>query len=332
MIGYYIHHHGHGHRTRAASICAHVDSPVTALSSAPLGSAADAFDDVVTLPRDDLAVHTAHDPTAHGVLHWVPRHDEGLRERMNALSAWITEARPRLLVADVSVEVTLLARLHGVPVVVLAMPGQRTDPPHTLCYRTADHLIAPWSREVYDPEWLRPFANKTAYVGGMSRFDGRPASSSSGSARPRRLVMSGGSSITLDDLRDYSTRFPEYRWDGLGVAGGPWSDDPWPAIAGADVVIGHAGQNTVADIAAAARAAVVVAEPRPFDEQRATATALDAAGIAVGLEAWPDPGRWPELIECARRLDPLEWKRWRVEGAAARAAAVLDELAQGRQS
>ncbi|MEU5843775.1 glycosyltransferase [Rhodococcus sp. NPDC047139] len=332
MIGYYIHHHGHGHRTRASSICAHLRTPVTALSSAALGDAADDFDDVVRLPRDDLAVDTAHDPTAHEVLHWAPTHDDGLRERMHALGSWIAEARPSLLVVDVSVEVTLLARLYGIPVVVSAMPGERTDTAHTLAYSVADHLIAPWSQEVYDPHWMRAYAGKTSYVGGISRFDGRPAPGPASSGKPRVLVMSGsgGSSITVDDLRRLSARFPEYIWDGVGVAGGSWLDDPWPALTAADVVIGHAGQNTVADIAAAARPAVVIAEARPFDEQHATAHALDRSGLAVGLDGWPDPDRWPELIERARGLDPIEWKRWRVDGAAARAAAVLDDLARSR--
>jgi len=328
MIGYYIHHHGHGHRTRASSICAHLRTPVTALSSAPLGTAADAFDDVVLLPRDDLAVDTAQDPTAHDVLHWVPTHDDGLRERMHALVSWIAATRPSLLVVDVSVEVTLLARLYGIPVVVLAMPGERTDTAHTLAYRVADHLIAPWSQDVYDPHWLRSYA--TSYVGGISRFDGRPSPTRTAGEKPRVLVMSGsgGSSITVDDLHRFSSRFPQYEWEGLGVAGGPWIDDPWPVLTGADVVIGHAGQNTVADIAAAARPAVVIAEPRPFDEQRSTATALEKAGLTVGLDGWPDPNRWPELIERARGLGPVEWKRWQVDGAAARAAAILDELAE----
>lgn len=173
MIGYYIHHHGHGHRTRASSICAHLRTPVTALSSVPLGTAADAFDDVVLLPRDDLAIDTAQNPTAHDVLHWVPTHDDGLRERMHALGSWIAATRPSLLVVDVSVEVTLLARLYGIPVVVLAMPGERTDTAHTLAYSVADHLVAPWSQEVYDPHWLRRYP--TSYVGGISRFDGRPS-------------------------------------------------------------------------------------------------------------------------------------------------------------
>ncbi len=44
---------------------------------------------------------------------------------------------------------------------------------------------------------------------------------------------SGGSSITVDDLHRFSSRLPQYEWEGLGVAGGPWIDDPWPVLTGA---------------------------------------------------------------------------------------------------
>lgn len=329
MIGYYIHHHGHGHRTRAASICARTSEPVTALCSAPLGRFADVFADVVELPRDDESVDTAEDPTAGGLLHWVPRHDRGLRERMAALASWVATARPRLLVVDVSVEVAVFARLLGVPVVVVAMPGERTDTPHRLGYRAAEHIVAPWPREVYEPAYLRPYAEKTTYVGGISRFDGRPVAGPAPGGRPRVLVLSGsgGSSLSAERLHELAERHPGYAWDGVGVPGGPWVDDPWSDLSRADVVVGHAGQNSVADIAAARRPAIVVAEPRPYDEQCATADALGRAGLAVTLPAWPHPDDWSKLLRRALRLDPAQWSRWRTEGAAGRAAAVLDEVA-----
>ena len=43
---------------------------------------------------------------------------------MARLSAWIAESRPRVIVVDVSVEVALLARLFGIPVVSVALPGR----------------------------------------------------------------------------------------------------------------------------------------------------------------------------------------------------------------
>ena len=74
---------------------------------------------------------------------------------------------------DVSVEVALFVRLLGVPVIVMAMPGERIDGPHALVHQIADHIIAAWPRELYEPEWLRAYAAKTSYVGGISRFGDR---------------------------------------------------------------------------------------------------------------------------------------------------------------
>ena len=48
------------------------------------------------------------------------------------------------MVVDVSVEVAILVRLLGVPVVVMAMPGDRIDAPHDLVYQAADHILAAW--------------------------------------------------------------------------------------------------------------------------------------------------------------------------------------------
>ena len=69
-------------------------------------------------------------PAAHGVLHWAPHHDAGLRGRMALIAQWVADVHPSAAVIDVSVEVAALLRLLGVPVVVVAMPGERIDAPH----------------------------------------------------------------------------------------------------------------------------------------------------------------------------------------------------------
>lgn len=74
---------------------------------------------------------------------------------------------------DVSVEVALFVRLLGVPVILMAMPGERIDGPHALVHQIADHIIAASPQELYEPEWLRAYAAKTSYVGGISRFGDR---------------------------------------------------------------------------------------------------------------------------------------------------------------
>ena len=48
------------------------------------------------------------------------------------------------MVVDQSVEVCLLARLHGVPVVAMTAPGRRTDPAHALGFGTASAVVGAW--------------------------------------------------------------------------------------------------------------------------------------------------------------------------------------------
>jgi UDP-N-acetylglucosamine--N-acetylmuramyl-(pentapeptide) pyrophosphoryl-undecaprenol N-acetylglucosamine transferase len=325
MIGYYIHHQGSGHLTRAQCICAHLRSPVTALSSLPVADGL--FDHVVRLPADDLAARVI-DPTAHDVLHWVPVGDRGLRERMAAIGQWITGQNPAAIVVDVSVEVALLARLHGVPVIAMVLPGQRTDTAHQLVHHVADVLIAAWPREVYDPAWLGEYRDKTHYVGGISRFAGRRPSPRDTDSSPASILVlagGGGSEFTPQMVEDCTRHHCRYRWRTAGI--GQWIDDPWPLMCEADVIVSHVGQGAVADIAAAAKPAVLVPSVRPFDEQHATATALAAAGLAVTVEELPRPADWPTLIDDARHLDADRWRLWGVDGAAARAAAVIELVA-----
>lgn len=329
MIGYYIHHHGTGHLSRAQSICTHLDTPVTALTSLKLDEP-HPFHAVVTLPRDDSAVR-AEDSTAHGVLHWAPLHDSGFRGRMALITQWVADASPAAAVIDVSVEVTTLLRLLGVPVIVVAMPGERVDPPHRMAYQLADHILAAWSRDLYEPPWLSPHSNKVSYVGGISRFDGRPQESAERVEAPTVLVLqgSGGSDIRLEMIGACAEEYPQYHWRALGMAGAPWANDPWPAICAADVIVAHAGQNSIADIAAAGKPAIIIGQPRPFDEQLATARALSRAGLAIVLEDWPDLGAWPSLFEAAGALETDGWRRWQTAGAAARAADTVAAIAQG---
>ena len=128
LIGYYAHHHGSGHLHRCRTIAEHLAElghPARILSSAP---GAD-----VPLPldtADDPATEPDRDVDAHGTLHYVPLHRSGLTGRMGMIAEWIARHRPAVMYVDVSVEVSLLARLMGVPVVGIAMPGRRDDPAH----------------------------------------------------------------------------------------------------------------------------------------------------------------------------------------------------------
>ena len=327
MIGYYVHHQGRGHASRAASIAAATEQEVVVLSSLP--RPATWTGGWVLLDRDDGgAAPTAVD--AGGRLHWVPLHDAGLAARMAAVSAWIVANRPSLLVVDVSVEIAVLARLHGVPVVTFALPGDRGDAPHGLGFDMADTVLACWpdgaggvvgGLSASSEAKLRP-------IGAISRFH---RSASDPAPVPRTVLVlsgAGGSGPDAALLTAARASTPDWTWTVLDGTPEGWVDDPWPLICAADVVITHAGQNALADVAAAGRPAIVVPQDRPHDEQLWAARALERDGDypVLVLDTFPASG-WEALLERAATLDGGAWRRWNDGAGAVRAARVLDERA-----
>ena len=279
------------------------------------------------LPRDDQAERVSGE-TAHGALHWAPHHDSGFQSRMDAIARWVAQARPDAVVTDVSVEVAAFVRLLGVPVIVMALPGRRFDAPHLLAHRLADHIVAAWPQELGVPAWLRPHAEKTSYVGGISRFDERSCSPSNASPKVRVLILGGASAVFGSAIDDCARACPGTMWTVLGGTDGCWKDDPWPQICAADVIVTHAGQSAVADVAVAGRRAVVIPQPRPFDEQAVTAAVLRRYRLATVTRGWPGVRAWPAVLAQTLASDPRRWSRWRVQGAAARAATAIERTAQ----
>ena len=334
MIGYYVHHQGEGHALRAISIAAHTTQPVVGLSSRPRPD--NWVGDWVQLPRDDDSVPGApferdlRDPTGNGRLHWVPYRSLGLTARMAAISSWIALKGPSMLVVDVSVEVAVLARLHGIPVLAVAMPGDRDDEAHRLGYDLAAGILAPWPDRFAPKGWPIRWNDKTHCVGAFSRFDRRsfpPVDPYRG--RRRRVVVlggTGGSYYTRRELAASVAATPTWHWNTLG-AGPDWVADPWPILTAADVVITHAGQNAVADVAAARRPAIVIPAERPHHEQEATAASLSRAGLALCCPRWPAPSDWTALLETAVAMDGDRWRLWAPGDGAVKAAAIVDRYA-----
>lgn len=340
MIGWYAHHHGRGHVHRALALGVHlatVGEEVTVLTSAepPPGGARVGW---VGLPRDDEPAPdpVGADPTAHGHLHWVPRHHEGLRTRAAALSAWIAAHRPRAMVVDVSQEVALLARLHGVPVVSTVLPGDRTDAAHAVGLGVSDAVVGFWPRGAGLARLPDGVAGRLHEVGALSRFDldgGRALPQARpGGAGPQRATLVGGrggdawTAAQADRLR---AQAEAAGWEVTVLgAGGTWVDDPWAAVAGADVVVSHAGQNALAEVAAARRPAVVVPAARPHEEQVSTGRALARGGWPVRVLDRLDASDWPALLDEVAGLDGDAWAGWCDGRAAERFARVLAQVAR----
>jgi hypothetical protein len=323
MIGYYIHHQGSGHRMRAEAITGQLSVPVVALSSADIDSTG--YADLIRLMRDDLSENPL-DVAAGGALHWAPRLDSGLRARMAQIAEFVSVHRPDAMVVDVSVEVAAFVRLLGVPVIVTAMPGERTDPPHLLAYQLADAIIAPWPQELYQPDWLIPHLHKTTFTGGISRFDGRPLDVAT-DRQSDVLIMTGtgGATTSQEAVTRLAADHPGLTIRGLGPAFGTWSDDPWLQLCSTRLVITNAGQGSVADVAAARKPAVLLPQDRPFDEQLRTGRTVARAGLAHVAPAWPSAGEWATILASIPK-SASSWSRWRTAGAARRAAAAIEAV------
>ena len=340
-VGWYVHHHGTGHLQRFLAVREHLKG-VVGLSSLPRPATL-APDEWVTLALDAPAT-AGSDPTAGGVLHWAPLQHPGLRGRMAAVAEWISAAMPDVLVCDVSVEVTALARLMGVPVVWIAQRGVRRDAPHQLAYTLAT-VVAPWTEALATPDTGLP--ETARFVGAISRFDGRASEPPPGRRAVTLVLGGGGHEVRPAQVSDAASGLADWSWTvaGLGEpvgtpAGGPVGasgldrvrdrgtvSDTWRLLCDADVVVASAGGNLVAEVAAARRPLVCLPQSRPFNEQHDGAGALARAGLAETLSGWPDPAGWREVLTRAQARDPCSWERLHDGRGAARLAAVIRERA-----
>ncbi|GAA0553511.1 hypothetical protein GCM10010172_40060 [Paractinoplanes ferrugineus] len=317
LTGWYVHHHGAGHLTRFRAVRRFLPGAVVVFSSLPEPAALPPATTWIHLDRDDDGRPADADPTAGGLLHWAPLGHAGHARRFAAIAGALGARRFDRFVVDVSVEVALLVRLLGVPTVVITQPGDRGDAPHRLAYSTAARVLAPWPAGTHPA----PATRALVEVGGISRFDGRERV-----VRPDPgTVLVLGAGVAEPDFAAAASATPGTRWQLAGGSAATWLDDPWAALQRAEVVVTAAGQNSIADIAAAGARAVVVPQPRPFDEQVATGRVLADRRLAVVEPAWPAPHEWPAVLDRARAQHP-DWTQWGVAGAARRAAEAITEV------
>ncbi len=339
MIGWYVHHHGIGHRRRLEAIAPHVEDHVTGLGS---GDPPEDLDvSWVPLAREDTG-GSPHDPTAGGVFHWVPVGDDGLRHRMATVAAWADVTDCRLFVVDGSIEVALFARLLGLPTVVIASRGRRDDRPHHIAYDSATAIIAPWVRDAHPRWWPARWLDKTHWVGGLSRWDtrtdpGAPVACDHDGRCALLLLGTGGHVLLPQDVEVAAAATPGWHWHVAGrmapvthpgVTHHGFVSDAWPLLQHADVVIGPCGAGAVGEVAAAGARYVALPQPRPYREQEDRAERLADLGRLVLGPSRPQPGEWAPLLAAALELPEDGWSDIHDGKGAHRAAMVLDGLVE----
>lgn len=327
VIGYYVHHHGAGHLTRArvvASVLRARGAEVVLLGSDLRGAAG------VTLPRDNDGIEPFVDPQASGAVHWAPLGHPGFSARMQTIAAWVKDRKPSVVVVDVSVEVVTLLRLLGVPTVVVAQPGERADDAHTVAYRCATAIMAPWPAEADPCPALRPFADKVTHTGGISGLQvhqrtpqvgvvltGRGGEHLGHRAEGKGALSKGRPGI-VESLRG---DLPGMTW--VEAGGRKWIAEVGSLLARAQVVVSHCGQNAVADIAALDVPAVLCPQPRPHAEQEHLSAEISRLGLAQTATLHRGtPSDWSTIVERAIH-SPTQWDRWHTVSAPTRAADII---------
>jgi predicted glycosyltransferase len=345
-IAFYIHHHGSGHIMRAITIAGAIKGYPICFLGSNLQAYSEMIPDTVeciTLPMDLPGDNekVVEEPQL-SALHYSPLGVSGIRDRAAILTSVFQRSYPMLLVVDVSVEIALLARVAGIPTVVMRQHGNRTDLPHRLAYESAALLVAPFSIELAPPtdeEWVK---NKTVFAGGFSRFS-RHQEIHKCTEQPKAiavLIGQGGTSINSVFINFLAASCSDYTFHIIGhviPAEGKIDDnikwhgpvaDPLALLSLCTVVIGNAGHNTVMEMADLNKRFICIPEERPFDEQQQKADLLAKNGFArVVQPADLTLINWQDELAAAALLQP-SWTGVTAVNALQHMAAAITGLAE----
>ena len=329
---FFAHHQGRGHANRIMAIAEHLpaDRPLTIMTAAPeqfdrIGRQADlvALPDMIGAPSRSAELHAQATPAT---LHCVPLGVEEMREHMGVIADTLRRVDPALFVIDVSAEIALLARIMSVPAVTIRMHGDRSDPGHVAGYEASVAMLAPFDEAIEQADYPAILRRRTFYTGGMcttrdpivARADAREKLGLPQDGRMTLVIAGGGGSGTpYAPLTVAARAEPDTLW----LVAGPvhreghetdfgnlrelgWIDNLTDYLCAADRVVASAGDNTVHEIARAARPFLCIPEWRYFDEQQAKARELARVGAAVHLPNWP--ASIPEWQTALAKTDALD--------------------------
>ncbi|SKB50626.1 glycosyltransferase [Dyadobacter psychrophilus] len=300
-FAFYIHHHGSGHLMRALSIASQLkDARVTFL-----GSGLSRFEHII--PKTIHCIHLPGDVAGQedtyaslmqlSFLHYAPINVEKVARRATEISAALHALFPVILIVDVSVEVTMLATLCGIPTVVIRQNGNRDDAAHLHAYECAQLLVAPSPERLMNPspyDWVNA---KTFFSGGFSKYSGKENYTAEVDHRAVGVIVgSGGTSLDGAVVNALAAQCPDKLIHVIGdiletkqaavknVIFHGQLTDPATVLSQCDVVIGNAGHNTVMEMADLGKKFVCIPEDRPFQEQLLKAELLEKNGMAVVIQ------------------------------------------------
>lgn len=355
-VGYFVHHHGHGHAKRCVAIVHELaPRPVTIFCARtdifpklPANATLVRLPDFHSKPsRSDRL----HNEPACQALDCAPVGVSAIRGTGGIIAAWLARQDPVLLVVDVSAELAILGRICSVPVVKIRMHGDRDDQAHRAAYSACTGLLAPFHETLEQPDWPDQFRQRTFYSGGL--IDTRKPLLERSEAREKlgldadqqvfvAIAGNGGVGIPVAPITVAARAYPDALWLTVGktvryghetdfsnVVNVGWVNNVNDYLAAADVVIATPGDTLTHEIARVGRPLICIPEWCYYAEQVCKAQALEARNLAAYSPVWPASYRqWRDLVDRALSCDVSNQASLVDDQAGHRAAIYLEELIQ----
>lgn len=357
-IAFFVHHQGRGHANRTMAIAEHFskDRAVSVLTAGPdyFAHASPAIE-VIALPNmigETVPTNRLFEEPTPSVMHCVPLGLPSMRKTMRTIIDHLDDRDVGLFVVDVSSEIGMLGRICSTPTVQMRLHGDRNDIGHVGSYEAMVGILAPFDERMEQEDYPIRLRDKTFYTGGLctTRDEVLPkadARKKLGLPDETKIVLvltgGGGSGTPYAPLTIAARAVPDALW----LVAGPvlkeghetdfpnlkelgWVENVTDYISAADTVVASAGDNTVHEVARAAKHFVVMPEWRYFCEQHRKASELVRLGAAVSAPFWPgDYAGWRSLLELAEAVDPSVLASLHAPDAAASAAKWLEDLCDG---
>jgi predicted glycosyltransferase len=355
-VGYFVHHHGHGHAKRCLAIAQEMHPrPVTIFCAKPeIFPDLPANAEVVQIPDfhgKQARSEQLHKEPACLALDCAPVGVSAIRGSGGIIASWLAREDPVLFIVDVSAELALLGRICSVPVVKIRMHGDREDAAHQAAYSACAAMLAPYSEVLEQKDWPEHFRKRTFYTGGL--IDTRKPVPDKVAARKQlglpedqqifvAVAGNGGVGVPIAPVTLAARAYPDALWltvgktvryghetDFANLVDIGWVDNVADYLAAADVVIATPGDTLTHEIARVGRPLVCIPEWCYYDEQACKAEALAAHNLAVYSPRWPASfAQWRALVDKAYQCDVAAQRELVDNQAAKRAAECLEELIQ----
>lgn len=355
-IGYFVHHHGHGHARRCLAIARAIHPrPVTIFCARPeIFARMPDNAEVIRIP--DFHGKQARSKQLHNqppclALDCAPVGVSALRGTGGIIADWLARVDPALFIVDVSAELALLGRICSVPVVKIRMHGDREDAAHQAAYSACTAILAPFSGVLEQGDWPDHLRQRTFYSGGLIDTskpvpERAEARQKLGLPEDQQIFVvvagNGGVGIPIAPVTLAARAYPTALWltvgktvryghetDFANLVDIGWVDDVSDYLAAADVVIATPGDTLTHEIARVGRPLICIPEWCYYDEQACKAQALSARNMAVYSPRWPASfTQWRTLVDKAGHCDLTAQRELVDDQAAERAAVWLEGLIQ----